>query len=490
MSFTNPYTPEFAGDYILKKLSIVSFDGIPVDIKALMQEFNIWESIYSSALTGSIVVADSINLINTMPLTGTETLEFQLFTRGAGDSEQSVIDASSKTGHPFHIYKVSRRSQPKEGISAYTIHFCSRELLRSVRTRVSQAYNGPLHEAAIKIFTDQEYLDSRKKMWVEPTRNKDKVVIPNQHPLDAIKLLARKSLPGRSRGAGYYFYETTKGFHFHSWENMVSAKGEQPRPIAAKFDYMVRKATPQRPKIEQDFNAVIQYEILNNFDSLGNQALGTYGHKVITHNIYDKSYNAYNWRYHNWYSQFKHADDTGHGDHNKYPIAKVPVDYDGEKTVSDYENSKVTLQATAQYLHGEDTGIYGIDTDLDGLTTAIHNTQENFVMNGIRVKMTIHGQSFLEAGDVIHFGLRSVEPSKGNQLQYDSHYSGRYVITKIRHRVNGEEYTQVLECVKDSVNNCYGEGDYVVKPSKAKGQIINQYNMDDSILGRQMGHHR
>ena len=493
----------YAGDYVLDSIKIVSFDGKPIDIKSMVQEFNIYESIYSSTLTGSLVIADALNLINKMPLQGTETLEFKLHTPGAGDTKQGVIDATSETGHPFHIYKLSNRKQPSEGVLAYVLHFCSRELIRSVRTRVSQAYDGPLHESATKIFMDQDYLDSRKKLYVEPTRNKDKVVIPNLHPLDAINALANKSLSGNSKGAGYFFYETTKGFHFHSWESMVSISGEQPRPVAGRFDYMVRKSQSNNfkpdftgrtmkpvEKFVQDLESVEKYEFINNYDSLAHQGLGTYGHKVITHNIYDKSYSAYNWRYHNWYSQFKHADDTGHRDYDKYPIAKVPVDYDGEKTVSDFPDSMVTLQPTTQYLHGEQTGSFGIDIALDGLTHSVRNMQSNAMINGIKVLLTIHGQSYLEAGDVIWFGLRSVEPEKAYPSTIDTKYGGRYVITKIRHRVTFDEYKMVLECVKDSVFTSHGSGDYVPKPSKQKGQIINQYNLDEAILGSQMGHHR
>ena len=45
----------------------------------------------------------------------------------------------------------------------------------------------------------------------------------------------------------------------------------------------------------------------------------------------------------------------------------------------------------------------------------------------------------------------------------DPQYAGRYVITKIRHRVTNDEYIQVLECSKDSVFTAYssdGETSY------------------------------
>ena len=214
MAFANTV---FAGDYNLNSIKIISFDGKPVDIKSMVHELNIYENIRSTALTGSVVIGDAQNLIKKMPLQGTEKIAFHLSIPGTEGSSQGTIDATEETGHPFHIYKLGNKKQISEGLLLYTLHFCSRELFRNTRVRVSQAYNGPLHESAAKIFTDQEYLDSRKKLFVEPTRNSTKVVIPNLRPLDAISLLASKSLSGNANGAGYLFYETFDGYHLQNW---------------------------------------------------------------------------------------------------------------------------------------------------------------------------------------------------------------------------------------------------------------------------------
>ena len=67
--------------------------------------------------------------------------------------------------------------------------------------------------SVLNILTDENYLDSKKEMTYEPCGNSDKVVVPNIRPFDAINMIASKSLPEKSNGVGYYFYETTKGFH-------------------------------------------------------------------------------------------------------------------------------------------------------------------------------------------------------------------------------------------------------------------------------------
>jgi|TARA_Y100000310_G_scaffold7705_1_gene8429 hypothetical protein len=481
----NPHRDkEFAGDYNLDSIKIISFDGKPVDIKSMVHELNIYESIHSTAITGSVVIADAQNLINKMPLQGTEKIVFKLSIPGTEMSSQGTIDATEETGHPFHIYKLGNKKQISEGLLLYTLYFCSRELFRNTRVRVSQAYNGPLHESAAKIFTDQEYLDSRKKLFVEPTRNIAKVVIPNLRPLDAIALLASKSLSGNANGAGYLFYETTKGYHFRSFENLYTKNSKTPRDIVARFDYMVRKSrdanTEEKGKYIQDLEAVEKYEFISNFDSAASQAMGTYANSVITHNIYDKSYAIAKFHYHNEYNDFSHVEDSGSDDHRKFSISPSPVDYD-EKTVSDYHDSNVSLVGSTAFLHNEDKGIYGIDPKLDGKTNSIQLSQNTAIANSVMVKLTVHGQSYLEAGDVIFFALRSVESGKGvfsTGTTLDEQHSGRYIITSIRHRVVDTDYKMVLICCKESVYTGWGAGTYTGTASKSKGEVLDLYKMD------------
>ena len=44
---------------------------------------NIYESIYKTSITGSLVITDSNNLIAKLPIQGTERLSFKLSTPGA-----------------------------------------------------------------------------------------------------------------------------------------------------------------------------------------------------------------------------------------------------------------------------------------------------------------------------------------------------------------------------------------------------------------------
>ena len=474
MGNKNPNHIDFAGDYNLNGIIIQNHegtggkfkpDGGGVNIQALVQELNIYEGINQNAVYGTLVVVDSIGLLANLPIQGTERLFFTLSTPGAS-SREHMVDASEETGDPFYIYKVSNKQQASQGTLVYTIHFASREFMRNIRTKVSKAYEGKLSDMVQDIVGDKEGLDSRKTLYFEETSNQDKIVIPNVTPFKAIGMIAKRALPKYGKGAGFYFYETTKGFYFHSWENMLSTFGEHARKPVQEFFYMPQNIVDEKldeDKTLHDLKSVESYKFINTFhDTAAAQALGTYGHRVITHNLYDKSYNITDYNYHDSFNDTVHTDYDGDKITTKEDVAPVvfknPVDYDNFN-VSDYAESMVTYMPTTQFLHNEETGSFGIDVSQDARLEGIRNAQQMQIEAGTAVRMTIKGQSYIQPGHVIDFQIRPVEPDgqTTEKQTYDAQYSGRYVVCKIRHRVTKQDYKMVLECRKDSIReNHYG----------------------------------
>jgi len=467
----NTEKPEFAGDYVLKSVVLINHVGFKVDVKHIMLELNIYESIYNNAITGSIVIADEGNQIARMSIQGLERIAFHLKTPGVAYGKEDVVDASEETGEPYHIYKISDRKQLNQGIMSYTLHFASREFMRNIRTKVSQAYDGKYDRAVIDIMKDKNYLDSRKKLYYEPTGNSNKIVIPNLSPFDAIDTIAQKSVADKSKGVGYYFYETTSGFHFRSWQSMITSQGDFARPPRQQFYYQPLKMSSNsksskntkgdrkdevQDKIERGYESVEAYEFVNNFhDVAANTALGTYAHRVISHNLFDKSYSISDYNFHNEFSTTPHTD-TVEQSGNKFPVSDTPVDYDGNDNVSSYAESRVSLQTTSPFLHDKDVGKYGLDAAQDGIKTGQRISQQNQVVHGTALKLVIKGQSYLEVGQLITFNLGDVNNAKMDNPT-DPRFSGNYIITKIRHQIVKDSYRMILACAKDSVATDYGD---------------------------------
>jgi hypothetical protein len=201
------------------------------------------------------------------------------------------------------------------------------------------------------------------------------------------------------------------------------------------------------------YQNVREYEFISNFhDVAANTALGTYGHRVITHNIYNKSYREDDYHYHNAWNNTAHLED--------FPaVVDSPVDYDvndsvgytAQKGVSDWPESRVSLQSTAPYINSDkNTGNFGTSVEDDGVLEGARVAQMNKIQQGTRLQLTVNGQSRLQAGDVIEFQVPSVENKVNSRGAVDRAYSGRYIITDIRHRIAQDKFIQILTCVKDS----------------------------------------
>ena len=76
--------------------------------------------------------------------------------------------------------------------------------------------------------------------------------------------------------------------------------------------------------------------------------MGTYGHQIITHNLYNKSYDIADYHYHNYYDEVLHADGQ-----NRPQVVNTPVDYDNN-SISDYNEARVSVDSTSNYLHDID----------------------------------------------------------------------------------------------------------------------------------------
>ena len=193
--------------------------------------------------------------------------------------------------------------------------------------------------------------------------------------------------------------------------------------------------------------------------------------------IRDRSYIESDYHYHNYFDGTRHTDyEANYRDAGKTAIAESPVDYDNQRGVSDYPESKTTLQPTTQYLHNDKTGAgYGVDVFLDSSLKGQAVSQYNQVLHGTTLKLVVKGQSYLEPGDLIEFGLRPVDADKVD-VEEDYRYAGQYVITKIRHRIAEDVYTMVLECAKDSVANPIAPGEPNHTAAKERGDLEDIHN--------------
>ena len=75
------------------------------------------------------------------------------------------------------------------------------------------------------------------------------------------------------------------------------------------------------------------------------------------------------------------------------------------------------------------------------------------LMNNIKCEMSIYGDSDLVVGYTVNLTLPLFTRVDMGEEWKDKYYSGKYLITGIRHILAGDQYTTDLELVKDSFND-------------------------------------
>ena len=78
------------------------------------------------------------------------------------------------------------------------------------------------------------------------------------------------------------------------------------------------------------------------------------------------------------------------------------------------------------------------------------------MVNYTRLKISLPGDSNLTIGMVIDFSLLSINPT---MKKPDAFYSGRYLISAVRHMITVSEFKTILEIVKDSTPTQYASPD-------------------------------
>jgi hypothetical protein len=234
-------------------------------------------------------------------------------------------------------------------------------------------------------------------------------------------------------------------------------------------------------KINHDYKSVESYRFINNFHDVAAQTiLGTYAHNVITHNLYDKSYQKINYNYEYEFAQTKHTEVANEkSTRERYAVAASSNVDEDDKKISDYNESRVSLQSTTQFLHNEETGAgYGLNVQQDGRKLAEGISQQSQVINGTLLTMVVKGQSYIEAGDLISFNMLAVDQKNLNN-ETDPQYSGKYVITKIRHHINSKKYTMAIECAKDSTKRGFTPNDFKIERNSNVPDLRNTYRAEE-----------
>jgi len=445
-------TIEKAGDVFVEQLYIVSSTGKFSDVRSFAREINLYESIYNPTLSGSLVITDNLNLFKELGILGDEFLVMKIRTPGF-----EHVDSIQKT---FKIYSVSNRIIVDQATQVYTLNFISIEGINDVLNNLHKPYEGTIadivsdiyeNELAVSrnLFVNQDnegsislLEDSEKTELViieEPT-NSVKFISPGWTPTKCLNWLASKSLSGEKSSCSYFFWESNKKFYFGSIEKIFEIGNASEVYSIGTYRYF-----PPGSISNDDVNIkmfhIEKITSARSFDTLESIMNGHAGSRLIELDIMKKEYRENLYIYSQEFVKQKHSVSELFD-----PLPLIPKD--------SYNPYLVTKVYPVQ------KGLFSnISDNVNEKMKEIYSNRISTVNNlrYLTFEITVPGRTNVEVGSILDLVLPDTSPVDENDLtsnKQDEILSGKYLITKIRHKIssmnNEVRHFMIMEVIKDS----------------------------------------
>tara|TARA_B100000900_G_scaffold158326_1_gene134549 strand:+ start:1511 stop:2833 length:1323 start_codon:yes stop_codon:yes gene_type:complete len=219
---------------IIEKFEILSNDGKLVDIKNGVIKFEYTENLLSPMVTASVFVVNTgttvltsdgekrlTSLYNGLPLNGGEIVNIKI----PATSDGPGLEFTQKNNNPLYVGSITDIliNSSKE---TFVLNLVSREAITNETVRVGKKFGPKISESVEKII--KEELKTEKNIDKDETENDYAFLGNMRKPFTLITWLMTKSVSAKAGGqnstAGYFFYETRKGYHFKSIDNLIKSK--------------------------------------------------------------------------------------------------------------------------------------------------------------------------------------------------------------------------------------------------------------------------
>jgi hypothetical protein len=408
----------FAGDVSINKVQVITPKGFFQDITAQVLTVQFYEDIFSPFITGSIIVKESLDLINLFPFIGEEYLELDITTPALKDS---AIKGK------YYIYKLSDRELLGDRAVIYQLHFISVEAVADLNKKISRVFANKVSELVAPFIKDNIIgLESKKKVQIEPTLSNIKYISNYWSPIKNIMYLCENAV-NMNKTPNYVFFENRDGFYFISLETLYQNKMYQ----EFTYDKYTRDKLPNGGDIRnvnEDYKRISDISIPNGFDYMDRIRSGMLSSKQIMYDLTKKTYSVKNYNMFQRFDQQKHL--------NKYAINSDKAIFRSGSTIINYP---------------KDYGNFNGFGDVTNSKTFQERASLMKMAEANKISITVPGRTDYTVGQKVGVVLNKIEPlSKNDKDTTDKMFSGYYIIAAINHYIDKTKHECHMELIKES----------------------------------------
>ena len=438
--------------------------GKEYPIGNLISAINLFENIETVGVTGWLDMYDNVNLIQGGPIIGHELLYLKFETGGASAAGVNEF-AIDYTTHPLFVHKVEQLesgSQDGKNVQwlSYRLHFCSTEMLRNDRIRLSRTYQGVVSDIVNDVL--KNYLETTKPVEIVDTIEIQHLIAPNIRPFDLIsdltpqaQCVAQQKISQR-RGGKSANSTMFKGAHsdFLFYETAIRSDdsgGFKFKPALSESDFPSLKFTlqqspaapstnvPGTPIVPTDagYPAVmlrsLNYEITNLGDKYNSIPTGAWAAKSIRHNGISKSYSTYE---SNYIESLKHK---------RFAYVSETPTYNSKRTISEWPDAYINFSSGSAKRESNINAVTKrVDYPwviVDPAVSLNRKMQLRHILGMQRLELTLPGISGLSVGDLAfadlpEIGLAAGQPGlEGAKQLWENRFDNVWLVTKVAHSI-------------------------------------------------------
>ena len=408
----------FAGDVSIDKVRIITTKGFYQDVGAQVINVQFYEDLFSPFITGSLILKDSLDLVNLFPFIGEEYLELEIST--------PTLEKNNIKGK-YYIYKMTNREMVGDKSVVYQLHFISVEGLVDLNKKTSRVFGDKISKLVEPFIKDKTFgLESEKKVFVEETLNNTKYISNYWTPVQNIMYLADTAI-NQNKTPNYVFFENRDGFYFISLESLYTNATFQ----SFVYDKYTRDDRPGGGSVrnpEKDYKRILEISIPTGFDYMDRIRSGMLASRQVSYDVIKKTYTAKNYNMFQRFDQQKHL--------NKYAINSDRAIFRSNSRIINFPKMFANFNG-----FGDVTNAKSNQERISTLKLAESN----------KLNITVPGRCDYTVGQKINLDLKRMEPlSKTDSDTTDKMFSGNYIIAAINHYVDREKHECHMEVIKES----------------------------------------
>ena len=415
-----------------------------------------WESILADTVSASVIFTDSgntmtrtkkgqgagkrkknVSAVEGLPITGGETVELK-FT----DNNESTISFGKEENNLFinSIAPIPTDSQTTS--KSYELILTSKEYIDNEKERVRYCGSGQISDQVKDILEKVLKSEKVKEEDIETTQVEYQYIGNNKKPFYVINHLSTKAVSAENQeigvSAGYFFWETSEGYHFKSIDTLLS--GEQKKSI-------LYNETPDSAGMPKGYDIkALTLDVDNRINVQQKLAQGANSNRRVEINPFTTEYkvdliNAYDIE-----EKVKLAGDKLHSQNPQF--FKPGADADFSRTTFFFSTvGQLNMgEAEEQIEKSKDENLEKGKI----VNQAIMRYNQLFAS---QITITIPGEFSLHAGDTVYMDIPQIGESENKSCadEVNKEDGGLYIIADLCHYITAKDTYTKLNLIRDSV---------------------------------------